>query len=465
MNTTEASLALKIKIGLFTILGLLLVGGVTVYVNDKPYWWRPCQLVHINIADATGLKAKSPVKSLGLEIGYLKSIKLSETSVDLGICITAPVDVLPSTRAYIRSEGFMGDKFVELKPVKYVGEEKKGTDVSFLSFLEPEAFADPDPQATATREIPVGEGSQDVQHLVNRVDKLVNQISNLTQNIQSSINPEQLHKTVEELNKTLENASRTLSPSGGLNQTAQRTLAKLEDAIEQLRDIMTRVNQGKGSVGMLLNDPKYADEIQEAIKSLNKLLNKVANVRFVVDLGTEYLRGYGSARGWFNVGIWPNPERYYLIGIAVDPRGQITESTTMTTTTVGSVNTTVQTNQTQIVQTGLQFTAMLGKVFWKRLDLSAGVLYNDGTGSAAVWLGPKGLEDRIILRTDIYSQGYGAGEQGLDDRTTLTISPWKMLYLRGGLESIHTVNGLVPFFAGAGIAFDDEDIKILFALK
>ena len=122
MNTsTDATTSTRFKVGIFTILSLLLIAALTVFVNDKPFWWRSCQLVHINVEDGTGLKAKSAIRSLGIEIGYLKTVELNETHVDLGICITAPVEVLPSTRAYMRGEGFLGDKFVELKPVKYVG--------------------------------------------------------------------------------------------------------------------------------------------------------------------------------------------------------------------------------------------------------------------------------------------------------------------------------------------------------
>src|ERR1700761_4653401 len=121
MNATHVNNSVRFKVGLFTFLGLLLIAVITTLVNDRPFWWRPCQLVKINIEDATGLKTKSPIRSLGIEIGYLKSVMLSESHVTLGICITAPVEVLPSTRAYIRGEGFLGDKFVELKPVRYTG--------------------------------------------------------------------------------------------------------------------------------------------------------------------------------------------------------------------------------------------------------------------------------------------------------------------------------------------------------
>src|SRR5271156_5065425 len=98
MNPNQASTSTRIRVGLFTVLGLLLIGAASVFVNDEPYWWRPCQLVHISVDDATGLKTKSQVRSLGLDIGYLVSFDLSDSKVDLGICITAPVEILPGTK-------------------------------------------------------------------------------------------------------------------------------------------------------------------------------------------------------------------------------------------------------------------------------------------------------------------------------------------------------------------------------
>ncbi|MEO5971164.1 MAG: MlaD family protein, partial [Bdellovibrionia bacterium] len=213
--TNFSSSSTKFKVGIFTVLGLLAILGISVFVNNRPFWWRPCQLVKINVEDATGLKTKSPIRSLGIEIGYLNSVALAETHVTLGICLTAPVEVLSSTRAYIRGEGFLGDKFVELKPVKYISRqpneekpkggvensriidiqqempkhaEEKGNWVSKIgNWLIPEANAAAEiPKVEATpmlaseptritrertkggREIPVGEEGQDVQHLVGR---------------------------------------------------------------------------------------------------------------------------------------------------------------------------------------------------------------------------------------------------------------------------------------------------------
>jgi phospholipid/cholesterol/gamma-HCH transport system substrate-binding protein len=470
-STHTVSVKTSMKVGIFTALGLGLIVLVTVLINDKPFWWRACQLVHITVEDATGLKVRSPVRSRGIQVGYLHSVGLSDKDVRLGICLTAPVEVLPDTRAYLKGEGFLGDKFVELKPLKYTGRDviiKSSLD-RVLELVVPTAYAEEEPQTRANaKDIPMGSGnSQDMQAVVGRVDSLVNELTSLTKQIQDGINPKDLRNTLQKLNITLENASKTLSPEGGLTMTAQRTLSKLEDAIEQMRDMMTRVNQGKGSVGMMLNDPSYAEEIKEAIRNVNKLLSRVGSMRLIVDLGTERIPVYEDARGWFQLGIWPTRDRYYLVGITFDPRGKLTSNTT--TTTTGSVSTTTQT--TTVERGATLLTAMLGKVIRRRLDLSAGVLHGDGAVGVAVLLGPEDEEERFRISLGGYTRQVGANSGAqVNYRSALQWAPLggpylKTLYLRAGVDSFSKINGKLAYAFGAGLSFDDNDIKVLFSFR
>ncbi len=505
----------RLRVGLFTLAGLLLIGAITVYVNDRPFWWRSCELIHVNIDDATGLKTKSPIRSLGLQIGFIESVSLAETHVRLAICITAPVEVLPTTKAYIRGEGFLGDKFVELKPVKYLeaqteapavnqvdgvaqpagvhtgaetesaddfpnsisaperedASESQGYDLStVLNWVVPSAQADLLPEAhaetstTKTKEVPVGRSNQDVDNLIRQVDGLVGEMTKLTTNLKDAIDPDQLKRTMTQLNKTLENAAKTLAPEGNLTTTAQRVLAKLEEAIEHMRDQMARVNRGEGSVGKLLNDPAYAEEIKLALKNVNSLLGRASTLKLVLDLNVEQIPAYKGSRGNFRLAIYPVPDRYYLLGITSDPRGKRT--VTQTTTNSGGSSTLVET--TQVEEGGLLLTGMLGKVLWRRIDVSAGFLHGDGTASLNLRLGPVDQETRLQLRSDIYSRGKG---YSLDSRLGAIAFPFSpdgvlgALYVKGGLESMRRVGTRVGYFYGAGISFDDNDIKLLFALR
>jgi phospholipid/cholesterol/gamma-HCH transport system substrate-binding protein len=504
MNPNLASTSTRIKVGLFVALGLVLTAVVTVAVNDRPFWWRSCHLETVSVEDATGLKFKSPVRSLGIQIGYINSVELSGSHVRLGICITAPVERIPETRAYLRGEGFLGDQFLELKPVRPLfgraakdftppvsepsspvpsvtpsskgsarreiraidvpaDEPKEGAWVKFWDFLIPSAAAAP--QESDGKEIPVAKEGQNMQKLVEKVNDLVGEMTQLTSNLKQGIQPDELRKTMQQLNRTLENASKTLSPEGNLTMTARRALLKLEDSIDQMRQIITRINEGKGSIGMMINDPSYAEEIKLALKNINKLLNKVSDVRFVVDVGGEMVPAYDGSRGWFRLGVWPNPTRYYLLGLSIDPRGKVGQTTT--STQAGGTTSTVKT--TQVEKGGFSITAMVGKRFFSnRFDLALGVLHGDGAASVSVLLGPSGSEESLRIINDVYGRSTvanGDTETKIDVRSSLYINPFSAVYIRGGVDGYRRHDGKIPFSAGAGIQFDDEDIKLLFSLK
>lgn len=461
----------KLKTGIFTLVGLVFMGSLTIYVNNRPFWWRPCSPVQITVEDATGLKMKAPVKSLGLEIGYVSDIGLVETGVKLLVCVTAPVEIMPETKAYVRSEGFLGDRFLELKPVKYVGDHTMKDPVTapikpkeehsslvpskIWDFVGlPEAFAeDGESPAPAAKNIPVGEKSTDMQALMSEMKAL-------TTSLKEAINPEEIRGTIRQLNKTLEDASKALSPQGGLTQTAQRSLIKLEDAIEQLRDQMTRINQGQGSLGMLLNDPVYAEELKKALLSANKLLGRANDLRIEVSLGINQLPAYNATRAAFQVSIFPKPDRFYLVGLDSDPRGKISQLDS-----TNCVNGKCFTNVTTTIDKGgYVFTAMLGKVLVDRLSVAVGILHGDGAAALGWNLGPDTNREMLQAKGELYFRSQsvdGSWTAQPDGRIYMNYQPISIFYLTGGIEGFRKVDGKFSAFYGAGIRFDDEDIKLL----
>ena len=485
-NSNEATPITKMRVGLFTAGGLLLLGVLTVYVNNRPFWWRPCNLAQVTVEDATGLKPKSPVKSLGLEIGYIYDIGLVASGVRIKLCITAPIEIQSETRAYVRSEGFLGDRFLELKPVKYIGNhvmeepvpatKAPGSSSSLLwdvigihsAFAEESDTSVARPQSSESvakngKDIPVAERSADMQQVMSQLNGLMKEVKSVTTNLKDSINPDEIRGTVRQLNKTLEVAAKVLSPDGGLTVTAQRSLIKLEDAIEQLRDQMTRINQGEGSVGKILNDPVYAEELKKAMKNLNHLLNRASELRLIVTAGLQQLTAFSAARSFFEVTIIPKPDRFYLIGLTNDPRGKISQVTT--TTQVAGTSTTVQSTQVE-KGIGFAFTAMIGKYFNDRLQGAVGMIHGDGGALVGINLGPKERPESLQLMGELYFRsGTDAGTWSAktDARTYLLYQPFSTIYLSAGMEGFRTQNGSTSAFFGGGLRFDDEDIKLLFS--
>ncbi|MBC7396557.1 MAG: MCE family protein [Bdellovibrionales bacterium] len=478
-NANAASTKTKLKTGLFTLAGIAFMGTLTVYVNNKPFWWRACAPVQITVEDATGLKIKSPVRSLGLEIGYISDIGLVSSGVNIRICVTAPVEVQPETKAYVRAEGFLGDRFLELKPVKYTGNHRLGDEKvdeikatitpasteehsSRAKRLLIDLFGIPSAQATdamaadknPAKTVPVGAQAADMQQVMS-------EMKSLTTSLKESINPEEIRGTIRQLNKTLEDASRALSPQGGLTQTAQRSLIKLEDAIEQLRDQITRVNQGQGSVGMVLNDPVYAEELRKALLNMNHLLNKASEMRLTVQLGLMQLTAYQAVRAAFEVTIWPRPDRFYRIGLGSDPRGSISQ-TTSTTEYNGVMNGPI--TNTQVNYGAFVFTALVGKHLNRRTDIAVGILYGDGDASLNINLGPIEDMERLQLKGDLYFRARTSGGRWTalpDGRIYAIYQPYSILFLCAGIEGFRKVGNSASLLVGGGIRFEDEDIRLL----
>jgi len=467
VNPNEASRKIRWRVGIFTLGGIIFMGILSIYINNRPFWWRSCDLVQVTIEDATGLKKKAPVKSLGLDIGYISDIGLVASGVKVNLCITAPVETTPDTKAYVRGEGFLGDKFLELKPVKYTGTHVMESSSSLLRhlFLIDSAYA-ADAQAAEPKkghQVEVGEKQADMQQMMTDLNSVMKEVKGVTSSLKESINPEEIRGTIKQLNKTLEDASKTFSPQGGLTQTAQRTLIKLEDTIEQFRDQLTRINQGQGSVGMLLNDPTYAEELKKAIINVNHLLNRASDMRLSVRLGIDQLAAFNATRGNFEVAIWPRAGRYYLLGLASDPRGTISQDT-ITTQVTGSNPVTVTSTKTS--KGGFALTGMIGTVFAHRYDLAVGILHGDGAASFGLNLGPIENVEFAQLKADIYFRAKtinGDWSAQGDVRTYVMFQPFSIAYIDAGMEGFREVDGKFSYFYGAGLRFDDEDIRLLFS--
>ena len=138
----------------------------------------------------------------------------------------------------------------------------------------------------------------------------------------------------------------------------------------------------------------------------------------------------------------------------------------MTTTTVGTQSTTV--SSTQVTKGGFGLTGQIGKVFFQRYDLSLGMLYGDGAARLKINLGPKENLSMVQWQSDLYFRGAstnGNWTVQADVRTYLIYQPISIFYVSAGVEGFRQAGGSFQYLAGAGIRFDDEDIKLLLSLK
>jgi phospholipid/cholesterol/gamma-HCH transport system substrate-binding protein len=515
----------NIRIGIFTAIGVALIVGFSVYVNDHPYWYRACNEVKIHVDDATGLRRKSPVKTLGLEIGYINAVHLDGDRVLIKVCVTGPVKLNTDTRAYIRSAGFLGDKFLELKPVDLVDaptaeKAKKPKNIIPTEKTAPEKNpentpASDDVKNSSSAPLLINEGEmgndnlpalQDEEekpfnlqiesklkrfhnpsfvrlffparaHAINeikaeqptlsasreaelsdtvkKVGKLIDQLSLMVGDLREVTQQKEFKETVINLNSAMKHLEGLLRPNGKTIKNLDTALESLKNAMAQGEEVMQKVNKGDGTIGKFINDPSIFNELKGAIQSINLLLGKAGALKTYVDIAGWSVPAYDGSKAKFSVMIAPNPERYYLLGISSDPRGR--DRKTTTTTSVNGSTPAVEIKSVN-EEKGLRITALLGKYFG-RLDLAVGLIEDGGGIVAGYWFDE---ERRFGIKSEVFSTGKG---EPLTLRVSAKAHVYSGLYVTGGLDSVREYRGKSTYFVGAGLFFNDDDLKYLLAFR
>ncbi|MCO5143749.1 MAG: MlaD family protein [Oligoflexia bacterium] len=489
------------RIGIFTAVGIGLIIGFSIYVNDRPYWYRPCNEVNINVDDATGLRRKSPVKTLGLEIGYINSVDLDGDKVLVKVCITGPVKIIDETRAYVRSSGFLGDKFLELKPVEKNGAQlssprsNNGTSPAPLdsSREKEEIPEDFESESKGSQVIIVPEGDHSIQSklesrakslllslldslisdahaegttlnasreaelsdTVKKVGKLIDQLTLMVGDLREVTQQKEFKETIINLNSAMKHLEVLLRPQGKVMKNVDEAMESLKNTMASAEQLMEKVKNGEGTIGKFLTDPSIYEEVKSAVRSVNLLLGKAGGLKTYVDIGGVSIPQYDGNKAKFSVMIAPNPTRYYLVGITSDPRGRDKKTTTTTTVNGGAPSVEVKTVNEE---KGLRITALFGKYFGP-LDLRVGLIEDNGAVGAGFWFDE---ERRFGIHADIYSPGKN---EPIMVRGYAKAILWKTVYVTGGFDQHRKYNGKIPYFYGVGLFFDDDDLKYLLAFK
>ena len=93
-----------------------------------------------------------------------------------------------------------------------------------------------------------------------------------------------------------------------------------------------KINQGRGSIGKLVNDDETVNNLNEGLTGINRYVNKAEQFRTFLSYRGEYLFEKSNAKSYLDLRIQPKEDKFYILGIVSDPRGR---RTTRDYTTVG----------------------------------------------------------------------------------------------------------------------------------
>jgi len=277
-------------------------------------------------------------------------------------------------------------------------------------------------------------------------------------------------------------------------KSLKTNLAKLDASLTNVQEITDKINKGQGTVGHLVNDDKLARNLDKASTQLTNLLGTPDQLKIEINERSELMIGSPGGgkidpnvpnvlslardtaynpwtKNYFGLRIIPRPDKWYGFDIVDDPRGYTRRVRTVNNATCGATTcfpnypTAIDTITTERV---LKFSVYIAKRYGP-ISGRFGILENTGGAGIKLYL----ANDSLTLSADAWEFA-----NPLKDRPRLKLyADYRFLnhlLLTFGVDDVlnrplvdpeqttRIVSGR-DYFIGAGVFFNDDDIKMLLA--
>lgn len=302
----------EVKVGL-----LALVAGVILYIGFNFLkgvdFFSPTKKYYIVYNQIDGLTVSNPVTLNGMTIGRVDNLKMV-TSQNNKIVVQIQVDehiVLgDSTSAFIANTDLLGGKSIDLKLGKNSRTFENGD--TLKGKIEKNIT-----EMLSEKAIPILTNLDSTVVNLNKIfgDELGTSVKTTLHNFELasgdlklviSENRKNLHAITSNLSamtSSLAQTEKELKPliakmnhfADSLNDLELKaTVANANKAMENLSSITNKINSGQGSIGALVNDKAFIDNLNSAVKNMDKLVIDLRNnpKHYFSPLGQKPKKGY-----------------------------------------------------------------------------------------------------------------------------------------------------------------------------
>lgn len=229
----------------------------------------------------------------------------------------------------------------------------------------------------------------------------------------------------------------------------RRIVQRLDKTMGQVEQISSKINEGKGTVGRLINDRTLIDKVEGVVADASSLVKRVSLLRTEVSYRGDYMVLSSRFRHMLQVTIAPTPARYYTLALTDDPRGAATIIRRIKRSTDPTKPALIQEEDTELRDT-FRFSALLNYRFGFAV-VRGGIIENSG-GVGADFLFWK---DRIQIHADFFEFSF---ETLPRLRVSASLNLW-MFHLTVGGDDL--LNASRDFYVGVGLRFTDDDLKTI----
>ncbi|CAN5347152.1 hypothetical protein BH11BAC5_BH11BAC5_32950 [soil metagenome] len=235
-----------IKLGAFVLAGLLLLVLLLYMIGKNQNLFGSTYILKARFENIQGLVAGNNVRYAGIQTGTVKQINIiDDTTIEIAMLIEKRMQKIIRKNAMVAigTDGFVGNKVVNISPARQRSEIAKEGDI----LLSKKSVA-----------------TDDMLQLLSKTNSDISVIA------------AELKTTVQRINQS--DALWSLLNDKSIPQNIRLAVANIRSATEKanstvanFESVASDIQQGKGSVGILLKDTVFATHLNDAILKIKSV--------------------------------------------------------------------------------------------------------------------------------------------------------------------------------------------------
>lgn len=258
---------LNLKVGLFVLITLVSLMVIVFFMGGQRGFFKENYTVETSFTNVAGLVEGAWVRLSGMRIGSVEKIHFPDEPDKDFIVVRMEVNeegierIGPDSVAAIRTEGLLGDKYIEIRGgAKRFSREEIPDVVRINSYTHPE-----------------------LEKLLGQSEELVDNVISISKSLDKIVKAFGREENIENISRTLASIRRTveaIETEQGVLHTMiygsktekgfdKNTLERFDEAITQLNKLLTEIRTGEGVLNALLYDQELRKEFSDSITNIN----------------------------------------------------------------------------------------------------------------------------------------------------------------------------------------------------
>ncbi|WP_291860127.1 MlaD family protein [Marinilabilia sp.] len=261
----------KARLGIFIAVGILIFVTAIFIIGKQQNLFNPVFKISTNFLNVSGLQVGNNIRFSGINVGIVDNIKIiNDSTVQVDMLVRKDVQQFIKADSYasIGSEGIIGDRIIIIT---------QGSTDSPLA-EDGQHILSKEPIETDEIMKSLKSSAESAEVITVQLAEIMMNINNgqgmLGRLIQDTVIAENVNMTIENFRKSSEGLDETIEVTKknlfAFMESLQKTAAKTEVASDQLGEIMMKINNGEGTIGMLVQDTSLVNNIDATVINLKE---------------------------------------------------------------------------------------------------------------------------------------------------------------------------------------------------